>query len=70
MEEDNQPQPGPAGPAVVAPPVPVPIPAPAPPPTLANADVQRIAQAVAGILQPTGAQPLQVGLPSASQPGK
>jgi len=61
--EDNQPKPGPV-PAAVAPPAPV------PPPALANADIQCIAQAVAGFLQPSGSHPLQVGQPSASQPGK
>ena len=40
--------------------------APDPPPTLANADVQCIAQAVVGILQPVP----KAGIPSPSQPGK
>ena len=53
-----------------APPAPAPASVSIPPPLLANQDVQRIAQAVAGILQPSGGHPLQAGLPSPAQPGK
>ena len=68
MDENNQPV---NQPLPVAQPEVQPVAAlPAPAPVLANQDIQQIAQAVAGILQPTGSHPLQAGLPSSAQPGK